>query len=185
MNPITVTAQAFDAIQGAKAGAPAFCTNFFPTQGKLQGWIDHGELRGEIRGRSAFFLRKDRDFWHLFFCAADVATLQREITALPCLRTERVAVDLVGSEAVVGGMLNVAEGAGFRRYARLLRLARASQSGQPQPSADGVTVLRNAAQEPEIDDLLRQLNDVGKKSGLEIVSQPQFLRHCSARFRPL
>ncbi len=131
----------FDAIQGAKAGASAFCTNFFPAQGKLQGWIDHGELLGELRDRSAFFLRKDRDFWHLYFCAADVATLQREITALPCLKTERVAVDLVGSEAVLGDLLNVVESAGFRRYARLLRLARASQPGQPQPSADGTEVL--------------------------------------------
>ena len=105
MSPVSTVAQVFDAIQGAKAGASAFCTNFFPAQGKLQGWIDHGELLGEVRDRSAFFLRKDRDFWHLYFCAADVATLQREIDVLPGLKTERVAVDLVGSEAVLGDLL--------------------------------------------------------------------------------
>jgi hypothetical protein len=141
MGPIKATAQVFDAIQGAKAGASAFCTNFFPAPGKLQGWIDHGELLGERRGRSAFFLRRDRDFWHLCFCAADVATLQREITALPCLRKERVAMDLVGTEAVVTDLLNVVESAGFRRYARLLRLARASQPAPPQPSADDAKVV--------------------------------------------
>ena len=141
MGPITATAQVFDAIRRAKAGAATFCTNFFPAPGKLQGWIDHGELLGELQERSAFFLRKDRDLWHLFFCAADVATLQREITALPCLRTERVAVDLVGNEAVLADLLNVVESAGFRRYARLLRLARTNQPGQPQPAADGVPVL--------------------------------------------
>ena len=142
MSPITATSQVFDAIQGAKAGASAFCTNFFPVQGKLQGWIDRGELLGELRDRSAFFLRKDRDFRHLFFCATDVATLEREITALPCLKTDRVAVDLVGSEAVLAHLLKVVESAGFGCYARLVRLARASsQPEQPQPSVDGVRIL--------------------------------------------
>jgi len=141
MDRLTTVTQVYDAIQGAKAGASAFCTNFFPAHGKVQGWIDHGELLGELRGRSAFFLRKDRDFWHLYFCASNVAALQREITAFPGLKTERVAVDLVGSEAVLGELLNVVESAGFRRYARLLRLARPNQPGQPQPSADGTEVL--------------------------------------------
>jgi ribosomal protein S18 acetylase RimI-like enzyme len=141
MGPVTAAAQVFDAIQVAKAGASAFCTNFFPASGKLQGWIDHGELLGELLDRSAFFLRKDRDLWHLFFCAADVATLQRGITALPALRTERVVVDLVGSETVLADQLKAAEGAGFRRYARLLRLARTGQAAQPQLPTDDAQVL--------------------------------------------
>ena len=124
MAPVTTIAEVFDAIQRAKAGASAFCTNFFPAQGKLQGWIDHGELLGEQRSRSAFFLRKDREFWHLYFCASNVATLQQEIAVLPALRTERVAVDLIGNEAVLSELLAAVESAGFRRYARLLRLAR-------------------------------------------------------------
>ena len=140
MSPITATAQVFEAIHAAKAGAPAFCTNFFPAQRKLQGWIDHGDLLGELRDRSAFFLRKDRDLWHFFFCAADVPTLQRGINAIPDLKKERVTVDLVGGESVVEGLLTVAEGAGFRRYARLLRLARTSQLAQAPPSDEGVVV---------------------------------------------
>ena len=141
MSPLTTVAQAFDAIQGAKAGASAFCTNFFPTQAKLQGWIEHGELLGEFRNRLAFFARRDRDFWHLFFCAADVATLQREIAALPTLKRERVVIDLVGSETSLGDLLSAVDSAGFRRYAQLLRLARAGQPGQPQASLDGTEVV--------------------------------------------
>jgi hypothetical protein len=45
----------FDAIQQVKTGAPAFCTNFFPVQRKLQEWIEHGELLVENRGEAAFF----------------------------------------------------------------------------------------------------------------------------------
>jgi hypothetical protein len=141
MGPVTTVTQVFDAIQGAKAGSSAFCTNFFPAHGKVQGWIDHGELLAELRGRSAFFLRKDRDFWHLYFCASSVAALHQEISAIPNFKTERVAVDLVGSEAVLGELLGVVESARFRRYARLLRLARPGQLAGPQASADGTEVL--------------------------------------------
>ena len=133
-------AEVLDAMQRAKAGAAAYCTNFFPTQPKLQGWIDHGELLGEFRDRSAFFARKDRDFWHWYFCAPDAGTLEREVAELPFLRTERVAVDLVGNEASLGDLLRVAGGAGFRPYARLLRLARAAQPGQGDTGDEGSEV---------------------------------------------
>ena len=141
MTPVTSIATVFEAIQKAKAGAGAFCTNFFPTQAKLQGWIDHGELFGEFRDHSVFFSRRDRDFWHLYFCASDVATLQGELNVLHSLKSERVAVDLVGSEASVGALVNVLASVGFRTYARLIRLARASQPNQPQPSPDSTEVI--------------------------------------------
>jgi hypothetical protein len=141
MNPVTAVSDVFDAIQGAKAGASAFCTNFFPIQGRVQAWIDHGELLGEIRDRAAFFLRKDRDFWHLYFCAADRVTLQTELASLPAPKVERVVVDLVGNEAGLQDMVGLVESVGFRRYARLLRLARAGQPGPPQSSSEGTEVV--------------------------------------------
>jgi len=140
MAPVSTVAEVFDAIQGAKGGASAFCTNFFPAQGKLQAWIDHGELLGERRHQATFFLRQDRDFWHLYFCASSVAVLRQEITALAAVKTERVAVDLVGTEAGLGELLAVLEAAGFRRYARLVRLARPGQGFPPQASVDGAEV---------------------------------------------
>ncbi len=140
MGPISTLAEVFDAIQKVKAGASAFCTNFFPVQGRLQGWINHGELFCDLRAQSAFFLRKDRDFWHLYFCAPDWATLQREISALPGLRAERMSVDLVGTEESLGEALRTMGSVGFRRYGRLVRLARPSQAATPQPPADGTEV---------------------------------------------
>ena len=100
MTPVTTVTEVSDAVQRAKTGATTYCTNFFPTQPKLQGWIDHGELAGEFQDRVTFFGRKDRDFWHSYFCAPDVGTLEREVAESSFLRTERVAVDLVGNEAI-------------------------------------------------------------------------------------
>jgi len=121
--------QVFDAIQKAKAGATAFCTNFFPVESKLKSWIEHGELFAELRNGATFFLRKDRDFLRLYFCAADVAVLRQEITAWPGLKTERVITDLVGNESSLRNMQSALEPAGFRRHTQLVRLAR---TGRPE-----------------------------------------------------
>jgi GNAT superfamily N-acetyltransferase len=141
MTPVTTVAQAFEAIQRAKAGAADFRTNFFPAQAKLQGWIDHGELFGEFRPRCVFFTRKDRDFWHLYYCASDLAALEGESGELPSLKTQRVAIDLVGSEASLGEVVELVKRAGFRPYARLMRLTRASQAGAAESSPEGTQVI--------------------------------------------
>jgi len=124
MIPIQQPGQVFDAVQKTKAGAPAFCTNFFPVESKLRDWIDHGELFCEEHEGAAFFLRKDRDFGHFYFLAADMAALQRTIPAWSGLKSERMVTDLVGNEAAVERFLPALEPAGFRRYTRLQRMAR-------------------------------------------------------------
>src|SRR5580693_2566121 len=121
------TSEVFDAIQQVKAGAPAFLTNFFPIQRKLQEWVEHGELLVENRGEAAFFLRQDRDFWHFYFCARDVAALRREIAALADLKNRRLTADLVGSEEALRDVIDALASAGFRPYARLQRMARAGK----------------------------------------------------------
>lgn len=155
MKPVTMAAQVLGAMQRAKTGAAAYCTNFFPTQSKLQAWIDHGELVGEFRDHAAFFVRKDRDFWHWYFCAPDRVTLEQEVAEWRFLRAERVAVDLVGNEANLSELLQVTGGAGFRPYARLLRLARASQPGQEDAGNETSDVVcAERADCPAIIDLL-------------------------------
>jgi ribosomal protein S18 acetylase RimI-like enzyme len=138
MSPINRVAEVFDAIQAAKARATDLHTNFFPVQSKLQDWIAHGELLGEPRDSAAFFLRKDRDFWHLYFCAASRPALQQELAGLSCLKTEPVVTDLVGQETSLNGWLPAFETAGFRRHLQLQRLAR---PGQPGPVTAGSPVV--------------------------------------------
>lgn len=123
---ITVTAinDVLNAIQRVKTGAPAFCTNFFPAQRKLQEWVEHGELLCEVRGEVAFFLRKDHDFWHFYFCARNVAALQREISLVAEVKQNRLAADLVGNEEALREASEALAAAGFRPYARLQRMAR-------------------------------------------------------------
>src|SRR5271167_2132215 len=122
MSPLTATRQVYDAIQNVKTGATAFCTNFFPAQAKLDGWIGHGELFAESLHETAFFFRRDRGFWHWYFCAADPAALTRQTASSPVLKSEPMVVDLVGKEETLDDLLKRIEEGGFKRYGRLLRL---------------------------------------------------------------
>jgi ribosomal protein S18 acetylase RimI-like enzyme len=129
MTPILSVNQALDAIQQAKAGATAYCTNFFPTPAKLQAWVDHRELFGEIKGKSSFLFRKDRDFYRFHFSAPSGQNLRDDLSAVPELKTERLVADLVGNEASVSELLALLQSAGFRPYRRLNRLIRSAQPG--------------------------------------------------------
>lgn len=130
MHLIRDISEVFEATQKAKARAPAFYyTNFFPGPMRLQGWIEQGELYGAASGGLALFLRKDRDFHHLYFCAADADELPAALRDLPAARSERLAVDLVGTEASLGPLLAVFGAAGFRPYACLCRMARMVEAG--------------------------------------------------------
>jgi hypothetical protein len=136
MSPIRTVPQVFDAIQRAKAGAPEFCTNFFPVQRRLQEWIDHEELQGDFRDGAAFYFRRDRDFQRLYFCAASTTALKSEIARLPELASERIVVELVGNEPALDGTLQLWEAAGFRRHSKLCRMSRTTRLGV-SPDASG------------------------------------------------
>lgn len=125
---VTTIGQVFDAIQKVKINAPGFCTNFFPLERKVQGWIDHAELFEEIRDGVAFFLRKDRGFWHLYFSAASGESLKRELAILPVLKKEPVVVDVIGNEDAVKDLSSLIEPEGFQPYQKLCRMARSNQA---------------------------------------------------------
>src|SRR5713101_2627382 len=138
MSPVRSAGEVLEAIQKVKAGATAFCTNFFPVQSKLESWLEHDELTAEARDGVTFFLRKDRDFAHLYFCAASPSVFGREITRLTANATQKLATDIVGPEASLTELLGLAEKGGFRRYSRLVRLARVASAVTPtsvQPAA--------------------------------------------------
>jgi ribosomal protein S18 acetylase RimI-like enzyme len=139
MSPVHTTSHVLDAIQQAKAGATAFCTNFFPAQPKLQAWIDHHELFSVIRDRAAFFFRKERDFFHFYFAAASPEVLRSNLLAIS--QTERLVADLVGNEASLTELLTHLKSAGFRQYRCLSRLSRTGQPTGAQPSTNGSQVV--------------------------------------------
>ena len=111
-------------MQHAKAGATDFCTSFFPLQARLQARVAHRELWTAARESVTSFLRKDRDSWHFYFCAANLMALEGGGATFAELKTARVLTDLVGRESELSDLLALLQSVGFRGYARLQRMAR-------------------------------------------------------------
>lgn len=143
------------AVNLAKANAPAYCVNFFPAPNKLRDWISHGELFCEQTGDSAIFLRRDRGFWHLYFCAASPASLQQAVTSLRPLSVQSAVVDLVGHDPGIDDLVRLFESAGFRRYKDLFRMARATPVATSiAANLDSQVVVAGCADSQQIIDLL-------------------------------
>jgi ribosomal protein S18 acetylase RimI-like enzyme len=160
MIPVRTADEVLTAIQKVKAAAPAFCTNFFPAQKKLQDWIAQGELMSETRDGAAFFFKKDRDLWHFYFCGASVAMLRHEMANLPVLKTERMVTDLVGSETALAKVMVSLEEAGFRKYSHLQRMARTGGAGAVAAGGeDAPVVFADASDRKAILDLLESSFD--------------------------
>jgi hypothetical protein len=146
MTPVRTAAEVLEAVQKVKADATAFCTNFFPVQSKLENWVAHQELSVQSFDGATFFLRKDRDFAHLYFCAANPGALGRELPHLVSMTSAKLSMDFIGPEASLSDLLSLTEQAGFRRYSRLVRLARAASVAAAAPAKEVSAGIEFAAQ---------------------------------------
>lgn len=138
MVPIRTTQEVYDAIQQAKAGAVAttFCTNFYPTAQNLEMWIAQSELEVVNYSQASFFLRRDRDFWHLYFCSSNTEALRMALNDLEELKTKPIVTDVVGSAQAVCFLLPILEGAGLFTYKQLARMARIANVETTLPCND-------------------------------------------------
>ena len=116
MHLVEAISEVGDAVNQAKAGSAGYCSNFFASPQKLQSWISHSELFCDQHDGATFFLRKDRDFWHLYFCAANSTVLQPALAAQTILKNEPVVLDLIGKEPALAEMAGWFDPAGFRIY---------------------------------------------------------------------
>jgi ribosomal protein S18 acetylase RimI-like enzyme len=155
MTSVRTTGEVLEAIQKVKAGATAFCTNFFPVQSKLENWVAHRELSFQSFEGVTFFFRKDRDFAHLYFCAANPVAFGQQLPQLLASTTDKLSTDLVGPEASLSELLRLTEQAGFSRYSRLVRLARvASVASLPPAQLSSSIAIAADADAPAILELI-------------------------------
>lgn len=121
MKPVSCTGDVLAAFQEAKRAAPRFLTNLFPEPRKLEAWIARQELFEFARGRAAILLRRDADFSHLLFAAAEPVALVEGLRKLKS--PETLVADLIGQQAEVSELAACFESAGFHNYRSLQRLA--------------------------------------------------------------
>lgn len=177
--PVFTTQSVYDAISRVKAGASGFCTNFYPTPSKLEGWIARKQLWSVDSDAVVFFLRQECDFWHLHFCARDPEALQEALIELPELRTEKIVSDLIGGS---NNLLPTMEQAGLRRYKQLLRMTRVAQ--QETASDDPWREQIVFAGEPDADAVLGLIQSAFDRYAKQIPS-PEEIREAIRSFQIL
>lgn len=124
MNAITDAGWIEERIQKIKRGATSFVTNAFLMPGRVAAWIEAGELSGVESEAGLSLLRRDADFHHLYYFAADREALKQVLAALPSETRGTVVCDLVGRRSDVAAVLPLFEEGGFRPYVSLYRMTR-------------------------------------------------------------
>jgi hypothetical protein len=147
MSPVRSTAEVFEAIQRVKSGATAFSTNFFPVEARLQSWIEHNELFSAQAASEnvAFFFRKDRAFFHLYFCAPSPTALSAACQSVTAIRGEGLSADVLSQQAATAELVAPLQQSGFRKYSQLVRLARVRNTADnptqgPAPASSSTAV---------------------------------------------
>ena len=135
MIPIRTTEQVFAGMHRAKKGS-AYCTNFYPAQQKWEAWIARSELHVQHGRDATFFLRKDRDFWHLYFCASSLDALQRDLGDFKELETEPMVTDILGNDATMDALMPCMKSVGLRCYKKLVRMVRPAWEEAASPCDD-------------------------------------------------
>ncbi|MBE2212914.1 MAG: GNAT family N-acetyltransferase [Opitutaceae bacterium] len=157
MHRVRSIAEVQTAIDQAKSGATDYCTNLFATPARLQAWVDADELSLWSAPGAVHLLRREEDFHHWYFAAANRETLRATASAHPALQSEPIVTDLVGPPPSVDAMRPIIETSGFRPYARLQRLSRIGAPTFPDQSGATTTTIdwASAADLEAVHELLR------------------------------
>lgn len=101
-----------------------FITNFFPDFFRIGLWINAGQLFYQRYDKTVFFIRQNKEFLTLYYCATGEEALMHNLALLMEEgRTEVWVTDVVGNESVCG-IKEVFLSNGFKEYTSLRRMNR-------------------------------------------------------------
>lgn len=138
----------------------ASTTTFFASGEQVEAWVQRGVLFSHARPGSVLVFRRDRDFFHLYHAAADVAALRAALGAVaPLAGGTAVTADLVDREGAVQALADVYAGCGFARHAVLVRMTRLAGAVPPQEAGEPGVEWATAADAPAVLAFLERLLD--------------------------
>ena len=85
-------------------------TNLYPNFEKLKYWMSRRLLFYELAGESLFLLRKDRDFYHLYYTSKTLLDLAKDLKQINC----SVVADCIGTDMYP--TIKAFEENGFKKY---------------------------------------------------------------------
>jgi GNAT superfamily N-acetyltransferase len=126
MKPICDEASLYASIQAVKRHGPEFVTNLYAAWNRVKQWIEDKSLVAVESDRTLCVLRKDRDFYHLYFFSTNIDALAHVLAGWPAGRIDRrtLVTDLVGKGDAIESIQAVFRRHGFQDYTTLFRLSR-------------------------------------------------------------
>ena len=105
-------------------------TNFYPNDEKLDYWIEKNIFYLNSFANSVFFFRKDRDFFHLYFCSINLLSLQDDLKFINEQYSEILVADCIGPDSYLSPLVEVFETCGFKKYILYHRMKRFIQANE-------------------------------------------------------
>lgn len=125
----------YERIQRVRKISKKFATNFFPNEDIIKSWIDKNLFFEESFSDTTFFLRKDRNFYHLYF-NTDTETLQSALIPLMSGIENTIVTDLIGMKGSVDELTVIFEHSGFMCHESLFRMAKVINDSSPNDAKD-------------------------------------------------
>ena len=114
--------------EAVKSGHGTLVMNFYVNKDVLGRWIASGDLFHEKIGDTAFFFRRDDDFFHLFYVSPTHDELGRGLMSLSG-RPEILVPDVVTKTEEEVSVLRLFRSNGFHHYSTLVRMCVAGNLG--------------------------------------------------------
>jgi ribosomal protein S18 acetylase RimI-like enzyme len=112
-------------INGIKDLNKGFLTNYFPDPAKIRLWLRHKLVFAEIYDETRFLFRKDKGFYHLYYCSTSEKNLQAALSALlQSLPDTLLTIDVIGNSKDLSELDAGIQSAGFFPYTSLVRMSR-------------------------------------------------------------
>jgi ribosomal protein S18 acetylase RimI-like enzyme len=124
MRPVVSVEDAQQIFHPGSSGSGRPLINFFPNSGKLNNWIAQKQLFSEEIVGARFLMRRDGDFFHLYFCAVDPEHLVRGVQKILISVEDPVVVDLLGTEQELEMLAELYDRCQFQLRATLQRMTK-------------------------------------------------------------
>lgn len=122
MKRILETSSIFNYIQEIKNESDGFIANFFPNKKNLGNWIHEKRLFFDFHPKCLFLLRKDKDFFRVYFFSSDTDSLGRSLQKLSMSIKATIVIDLVSKFDISHDTIAVLKDNSFKRYAVFFRM---------------------------------------------------------------
>ena len=116
MDAINNIENIFEMIAELRQRSKDCITNFYPNDEKLNYWIKKEIFFSEYLANTIFFIRKDRDFFHLYFCSKNLLTLQEDLKSINAQFPKIFVADCIGTGTNLETLVDVFEQCKFKKY---------------------------------------------------------------------